>query len=422
MKKEKMLVRNIGLLVNVEKGENRRRVSGRDMQRLSSIDHAALIVEDGMIGWYGPEKELPLQDHSYDCEINAGGGMVLPSFCDSHTHVLFAAPREQELFDRLNGLSYSEISAKGGGILNSARKLEQMSDEELLRDASRRLLRMMWGGTGTVEIKSGYGLTPHQEIRMLRLIRKLQQELPLTIRTTFLGAHAVPGHFRNDPDRYVDQIINEMLPQVGEEELADFVDVFCEQGFFTVPQTERICEAAHRYGLLPRLHANQFTHSGAIACAIRQNALSVDHLEVMNEEEIGQLAVSNTIPTLLPGCSFFMNTPYPPARRLIDSGLPVALASDYNPGTNPSGDMKFVVSLACLKMQMSVQEAIQAATLNGAAALGLSATHGSIGKGKRADFFITHPMPSLEYIPYAYTDPMVDGVVLGGELIEDTGF
>lgn len=417
-----MLVRNIGLLVNVEKEENRLRVNGRAMQQLPVIENAALIVEEGLIKWYGSELDLPKHLIPYDCEINAGGGMVIPSFCDSHTHVLFAAPREQEFFDRLNGLSYGEISAKGGGILNSARKLELMSDEELLRDATNRLLQMLWDGTGTVEIKSGYGLIPAQEIRMLRLIRQLQRELPMTIRATFLGAHAIPGPFRNNPDMYVDQIIKEMLPQVAEEKLADFVDVFCEAGFFTVPQTERILDAANQYGLRPRIHANQFTHSGAIGCAIRQGALSVDHLEVMNDEEIAALALSDTIPVLLPGCSFFMNAPYPPARQLIDAGLPVALASDYNPGTNPSGNMKFVLSLACLKMQMSVGEAIQAATLNGAAALQLSATHGSIGKGKRADFFITRPMPSLEYIPYAYTEPMVDGVVLGGELIEDHCF
>lgn len=422
MNNDKMLVRNIGLLVNIEQGENRQRVCGSDMRHMASIESAALIVENGLITWYGPEKELPKQDVAYDSEIDAGGGMVIPSFCDSHTHVLFAASREHELFDRINGLSYAEINARGGGILNSARKLAQTSDEELLDNTTRHLMRMMWGGTGTVEIKSGYGLTPMQEIRMLRLIRKLQKELPLTIRATFLGAHAIPEAFRDHPDKYVDQIIHEMLPQIGEEGLADFVDVFCEHGFFTVPQTERIFEAARQYGLRPRLHTNQFTHTGGVACAVAQQALSVDHLEVLNDQEIEELVGAYPIPVLLPGAAFFMNTAYPPARKMINAELPVALASDYNPGTNPSGDMKFVLSLACLKMQMSIQEAIQAATLNGAAALGLSASHGSIGKGKRADFFITRRIPSLEYIPYAYTEPMVDGVVLNGVLIEHTGF
>lgn len=423
--KTRILIRNIGLLVNVRDSAL---VRGHEMQDLRCISDGAMIIRDGVIEWFGAENELPAQQQEppfyqevpFDSVINAEGGMVIPAFCDSHTHLLYPASREQEMADRLNGMSYAEISARGGGILHSARKMERISDEELLRDAEERLDNILRTGTGTVEIKSGYGLSVSQELRMLRLIRKLKERSPLTICATFLGAHAFPPAYQEHPDQYVEILIGEMIPQVAEEGLAEFVDVFCEKGFFSVAHTERILESATRYGLKPRLHTNQFTHSGGILSAIRHHALSVDHLEVMNEHEIALLTYSSVIPTLLPGCAFFMDSPYPPARAMIDAGLPVALASDFNPGTNPSGDMKFVLSLACLKMKLTVAEALQAATLNGAAALGLGGSRGSIAVGKRADLMITRPLASPEMIPYAYTDPMVRHMMLGGAIMAPT--
>lgn len=416
-KTQRSLIIGIRRLVNVDDGWN------EQMSHLPVIEGAALLIEAGKIARYGKEetlkKELAAEGilQSITEIIDIGGGDILPSYCDSHTHLLFPTSRETELFDRLRGLSYEEISKRGGGILNSARKMESTSDEELLENALMRLDQLVRNGTGTVEIKSGYGLTPVQEIRMLRLIKELKKHTPLTICATFLGAHAFPEPFREKRDAYVEQIISEMLPVVAKENLAEFVDVFCEKGFFSVEQTERILMASKSLGLIPRLHANQFTHSGAIGCAVRQGAITVDHLEVMNDEEIELLKHSRTMPTLLPGCAFFMSSPYPPARKMIDAGLQVVLASDFNPGTNPSGDMKFMISLACLKMGMCVSEAIQASTRNGAKALLLGDSHGSIGIGKRADLQILKPLPSLEYIPYAYTEPLVKGVILGGNLL-----
>lgn len=426
--KKIILIYHIGLLVQVETEQASIPApfrAGKAMEHIRSIANAALLICDGVIIRFGPEQEIRqlIQDGGsgqplpVDQEIDAGGGMVFPAFCDSHTHAMFPASREQELFDRLHGLSYGEISARGGGILNSAKKMEHLSDEYLLTSTLKRINCMMRSGTGTIEIKSGYGLSPKQEIRILRLIKQLQKLTPVTLCATFLGAHAFPQEFREHPEKYVDQIIEEMLPAIAEEKLAQYADVFCEKGFFSVEQTERIFEAALQYGLRPRIHANQFTHSGAIGSAAKYRAISADHLEVLDDEEMLELKQSGTIATLLPGCAFFMNSPYPPARQMIDAGLPVALATDYNPGTNPSGDMKFVISLACLKMGMSVNEAITAATLNGAAALDLSYSRGTIATGKRADLFITSPIPSLEYIPYAYTDPLIEKMMIGGEWV-----
>jgi len=413
-----MVITNIKKLVQVEESL-RTKVCGQDMGVLTCIDNAFLMIENECIKDFGTMEQLPAVAAGTDV-VDAKGGMVFPSFCDSHTHIVYAGSREIEYIDKIRGLSYEEIAKRGGGILNSAQRLHETSEDELFAQAMTRINEIMHFGTGAVEIKSGYGLNTEDELKMLRVIQRLKANSPLTIKATFLGAHAVPAEYKHRQSDYVDLIINEMIPQIAAEDLADYIDVFCEQGFFTIEDTERILMAGLHYGLLPKIHANQMAHSGGIQTGVKYGALSVDHLDYTGEEEIKCLLDSETMPTLLPGSNFFLTVPYPPARTMIDAGLPVALASNYNPGSSPAGDMKFMLSLACIQMRMTPEEAINATTINGAYAMGISDTHGSIARGKAANLFITKPIPSYEFMPYAFTTPLVDRMVLNGELIQKT--
>lgn len=409
----KLLVKNIRSLVGVEY-MSKLRLQGRQMTELNTIDNAWLLVKDGRFAQFGSvEDGMPLLE-DIDEIVDAEGGMVLPSWCDSHTHIVFAGSREREFVDKINGLSYEEIARRGGGILNSADLLHQTSEEELYSQAMRRLDEVIHKGTGCIEIKSGYGLNLEDELKMLRVIKRMKETSRAKIVSTFLGAHAVARGMSQD--EYVSLVVDEMIPEVGRQQLADFVDVFCDRGFFTPKDTTRILEAAAKWGMRPKIHADELASSGGVEVGVKHGALSVDHLESMTEEEIEILRGTDTMPTVLPGTSFFLNMPYGKARKMIDAGLGVAVASDYNPGSTPSGDMKFVVSLACIKLRLQPNEAINAATLNGAYAMGLSAEYGSIAKGKVANFFITHPVPSVDFIPYAYTTPIVKKVVLAGEM------
>ena len=408
-----MLIKNIKTLVGILP-QGVLRLCGSEMNTLSTLDNAYLMVEDGLIKEFGKMEECP--DYRGET-IDASGKMVFPSFCDSHTHIVFAGSREGEFLDKINGLSYEEIAKRGGGILNSARLLHKTSEYELYRQALRRLKMVIGFGTGAIEIKSGYGLSTEDELKMLRVIKRLSQATPATVKATFLGAHAFPQEYKNGrEDEYIDLLCNEMLPKVAEQQLAEYVDVFCDKGFFTVEQTARILETAQKYGIRGKIHANELDFSGGVQVGVRYNALSVDHLESSGEKEIEALKGSETMPTGLPGCSFFLNLPYAPLKQMINSGLSVALATDFNPGSTPSGNMKMVLSLACIKMRLTPAQAINAATINGAYALGISNTHGSITTGKRANLFITTEIPSIAYIPYSYTEPMVDTVILNGKI------
>lgn len=406
-----LLIRNIDTLVLAETSP-RPFMAGADMQALPRIDHAYLLVEGGRFRAFGPMAECPERAGEV---IDAGGRFVFPSWCDSHTHLVFAASRELEFVDRIRGLSYEEIARRGGGILNSARRLREAPEEELLASAYERLREIQAFGTGAVEIKSGYGLTLESELKMLRVIRRLKEMAPMPVKATFLGAHALPPEYRDKRDGYLRLIIEEMLPRIAGEGLADYIDAFCEKGFFTVAETEQLMEAGARYGLKAKVHVNQFNSLGAVAACVRHGALSVDHLEVASDEDIESLKGSATMPTLLPSAPFFLNGHYQPARRLIGAGLPVALATDYNPGSTPSGKMQFVLSLACIKCGMLPEEAVCAATLNGARAMELEQEYGSIAVGKVANFFITRPMPSLAYLPYAFGSDLVERAFLKGE-------
>jgi imidazolonepropionase len=406
-----VLIRNIKGLVQVRE-QTILRVAGNAMAVLPIIENAFLHLKDGVILAYGKMEEMPSLQANHT--IDATGRFVFPSFVDSHTHLVFAASREEEFVMKIKGATYAEIAAKGGGILNSARKLQQTSEDELFERSLARAHEIIKTGTGTVEIKSGYGLTTHDELKMLRVAKRIGKETPLTVKTTFLGAHAVPAD--KSKEDYVQQIIEEMIPAVAEEKLADFIDVFCEQGFFTVEDTERIVEEGKRFGMQPRIHANQLHRSGGVQVGVKTNALSVDHLENIGDEEIEALKHSNVMPTALPGAAFFLGLPFPPARLLIDAGLPLAIASDYNPGSAPSGNMSLMVAFACIKMKMTPEEAINAATINTAAALGVQHTHGSITKGKAANIFITKPMPSLAFLPYSFGSNLIETVILNGKL------
>jgi imidazolonepropionase len=410
--KKMLLITNIKKLVLVEE-KPWQWVAGADMATLPCLDNAFLLIEKGIIKDFGTMDKAPTGVNS----IDATGRMVFPSFCDSHTHLVYAGSREIEYSDKIRGLSYEEIAQRGGGILNSARQLHHTSEEELYKQALIRIHELIELGTGAVEIKSGYGLNTTDELKMLRVIKKLKETTPVTIRSTFLGAHAVPEAYKGQQSAYVDLIINEMLPQVAAEKLVDYIDVFCDKGFFTVEDTERLLAAGLKYGLLGKIHANELAYSRGIQTGVKYGALSVDHLEFTGKDEIACLLPSKTMPTLLPGAAFFLGMNYPPARAMIDTGLPIALASDYNPGSSPSGDMRFVLSLACIKMKMLPEEAIQATTLNGAYAIGISSTHGSITRGKIANVFLTKPIPSYEFMPYAYTSKLVDKVILNGAVI-----
>jgi imidazolonepropionase len=388
--------------------------SGKEMLNLAVINNAWLSCKDGIIEDFGEMKTIPrnLIDSS-DEWIDASGRIVLPSFCDPHTHIVYAGSREKEFVMKIQGMSYEEIAQKGGGILNSAALLHDTSEDELYQQSVPRIREIMKMGTGAVEIKSGYGLNTADEIKMLRVIRRLKENFPIVIRATFLGAHAIPAEYKKDQDAYVDIIISEMIPLVAAQDLADFIDVFCEEGFFTPANTERILTAGMKYGLKPKIHANELGFSGGIQVGVKYDALSVDHLEYTGEREIELLKNSDTMPTILPGTSFFLGLPYAPARKMIDSGLPVALASDYNPGSSPSGNMKFILSLACTQLQMLPAEAINAATLNAAYAMGVEDILGTITPGKRANLIITDVVPSVDFLPYAFGSDLIWKVMLG---------
>lgn len=408
----KLLVTNIDILAGIG-CDGKRCLKGDEMARIDIIEHAYLYVEDGRIAAYGKRGDMPQID-SDTTVVDAEGGAVLPSFCDSHTHIVYAGSREGEFVDKIRGLSYAEIAKRGGGILNSADRLHELSEDELYTQAMKRVDEVIRKGTGAMEIKSGYGLNLEDELKMLRVIRRVKETSPVKVVANFLGAHAVGRAFAGRQKEYVDHVINDMLPAVAKENLADFIDVFCDEGFFTPEETRRILKAGEKYGLRGKIHAEELAVSGGVDVAVECDALSVDHLEAMDDHDIELLKNTNTIPTALPGTSFFLNMPFAPARKMIEAGLPMAIASDYNPGSTPSGDMKFAVSLACIKMRLMPAEAINAATLNSACAMGLSEDYGSITKGKVANFYITAPIPSIDFIPYAYTTPIIRRIFLKG--------
>lgn len=389
-------------------------VRGQEMSDLPILPNAYLIISKGRIHSYGSMDDFPSETQAHQ-RINASEKFVIPSFVDSHTHLVFAATREEEFVMKIKGATYAEIAAHGGGILNSAKKLQAISEDELFERSLIRAWEIIRTGTGTVEIKSGYGLTPQDECKMLRVARRIGRETPLTVKTTFLGAHAVPADMSKSS--YMKQIIEEMIPAIARENLADYIDVFCEDGFFSMQETEQIVEEGKKHGMIPRIHANQLARSGGVQVGIKTGAISVDHLENIGEEEIQLLSKSATMPVALPGAAFFLNLPFTPARQMIDAGLPIGIASDYNPGSSPSGNMPLMISLACIKMKMTPEEAINATTINTAYTLGLSATLGSITPGKLANVFITNPIPSLAVLPYSFGNNPVSQVILNGKLI-----
>lgn len=407
-----ILIHNIQSLVQITNPENA--LSGAAMQSLEKLDNAWILLENQLIKDFGTTDKCP--DRA-DQIIDAHGGMVFPSWCDSHTHLVYAGSREGEFVDRIHGLTYEEIARRGGGILNSAKKLQNTPEAVLYDQAWQRLQEVQSYGTGAIEIKSGYGLSKEGELKMLRVIRKLKENSSLQIKATFLGAHALPLAYKANRAAYIQLLIDEILPQIADEGLADYIDVFCEKVAFSVAETEQLMEAGARYGLKPKIHTNQFNCMGGIQAAVKYGAISVDHLEVINDEEVNCLLGSGTIGTLLPSAPFFINDHYPPARKMLDAGMQIALATDFNPGSTPSGRMPFVLSLACIKMRMSPEEAINAATINGAYAMELGKQLGSIAKGKIANLFITKPIPSIAYVPYSFGSNLVEKVILNGQLI-----
>lgn len=420
------LIKNIACLVNVR--EENSLIRGEDLSNLPTIQNAYLVIEDGKIAAYGkmselknPKSEIPrlpyAQGNPKFETLDANNAYVLPCWCDSHTHLVFAASREEEFVDKIKGLSYADIAAKGGGILNSANKLNAMSEDELFNLAKQRLNEVIQLGTGAIEIKSGYGLSVEGELKMLRVIQRLKQSSSIPVKVTFLGAHAYPVQYKNNHEAYIKLIVDEMLPNIAKEDLADFIDVFCEEGFFSADEMKRICEAGMKYNLKPKLHVNQLNGIGGIKAAIALNALSVDHLETINDDEILQLSNSETIATLLPTAAYFLRMNYPSARKLIDANCAVALASDFNPGSSPSGNMNNVVSMACIQMRMLPEEAINAAAINGAYAMELQNEVGSITVGKKANLIFTKPISSLAYLPYAFGNNLIDQVMIDGEFI-----
>lgn len=415
-----LLITNIKVLVQTG-DEQPGMVAGKEMSELGSVQNAFVLCSDGLISDFGSMDEInPALLNRNDDEIttvDATGKFVFPSFCDSHTHLVYSGSREQEFTDRIRGLSYEEIARRGGGILNSARLLHNTPEDELFDQSSVRIKEIMRQGTGAVEIKSGYGLNTEGELKMLRVIRRLRDTFPIEIRSTFLGAHALPYEYKDNREDYIDLIINEMIPLVASEGLAEYIDVFCDTGFFSVGETERILMAGIKYGLTPKIHANELDYSGGVQTGVRYDALSVDHLERSGDAEIEALLDTGTMPTLLPGSALFLGLPDPPARRMIDAGLPVALASDYNPGSSPSGNMKLVMSLGCIKLKMLPGEVINAVTINTAYAMGISDTHGSITRGKVANLFITKEMPTYEFFPYAYGSDLIETIILKGHII-----
>jgi len=420
------LITDIHLLVNVR--EENKLLRGSELGKLPIIVNAWLLIEDGIIAGHGKMEQLPSGGHRSPAMLNAEGASVLPAWCDSHTHLVFAASRENEFIDKIKGLTYSEIAAKGGGILNSAKKLNETSENELFNLAWKRLEEVSKMGTGAIEIKSGYGLTVEGELKMLRVIKKLKEKSKLSIKATFLGAHTYPLEYKENHQGYIDLLINKMLPVIAKEKLADYIDVFCETGFFSTEETEMICRAGMSYGLKPKIHVNQLNSIGGIETGIKLNALSLDHLETMTDEDIRLLAKASpptgggglegaTIGTLLPTAAFFLRMPFQPARKLIDAGCAIALASDYNPGSSPSGNMNLVVAMSCIQMKMLPEEAINAATINGAFSMELQHEVGSITIGKKANLIFTKPIPSLAYLPYSFGDNLIDKVMINGEFI-----
>lgn len=414
----RILIKNIKELVQVLEPQVKK-ISGNEMANLSTIKDAWLAIENDLIVGFGKMQDWEgISDWTNLEVIDATGKMVFPTWCDSHTHIVFAATREEEFVDRIKGLTYQEIAAKGGGILNSAKKLQTKTEEELYQDALKRIHEIQQMGTGAVEIKSGYGLSVDAELKMLRVIKKLKQTTEIAIKATFLGAHAIPTEYKENRKAYIDLIINEMLPKIKDEQLADYIDVFCETNYYTTEETDRILTAGAKYGLTPKIHVNQFTSIGGIQVGIKHNARSVDHLEVMTDNDISDLSKSGVMPTLLPSCSFFLRIPYAPARDLINKGLPIALATDFNPGSTPSGNMNFVLSLACINYKITPEEAINAATINAAYAMGLENTHGSITIGKKATIFITKEVPSIAFLPYYFGSNQIEQVIINGKLIK----
>ena len=413
----KLLLENIKELVQVETDPIAFR-SGKEMAKVDTIKNAFLIIRDEIIDEFGPMSELKdkYSDDDLLVEIDCSDRLVYPSFCDSHTHLVYPAPRDKEFVDRIKGLSYEEIARRGGGILNSAKLLHEMSQEELYSSAMERVIEIMKMGTGAVEIKSGYGLNTADELKMLRVIRWIRETAPICVRSTFLGAHAIPLEYKSKPSEYVDIVINEMIPQVAADELADYIDVFCDRGFFSVEDTERILMAGMKYGLRPKIHANELGLTGGVQAGVKYNALSVDHLEFIEEDEIAALQGTETMPTVLPGAAYFLGMKLSPVREMIDAGLPIALASDFNPGSSPSGNMSLISAMGCIKYKMLPEEVINATTLNSAYAMGLSESYGSIAKGKIANLFITSEMPGIEYLPYSYGSNLIETVILNGEV------
>jgi len=408
-----ILITNIKELLQVRES-GIAKISGKEMATLPLLENSWLLLEENMIKDFGTMDTCPaLTDTEV---IDATGRAVLPAWCDSHTHIVYAGNRVQEFVDRINGLSYEEIANRGGGILNSAKKLNETTEDELFEQSKARLEEVMRQGTGAVEIKSGYGLTVEGELKMLRVIKRLKETYPVAIKATFLGAHAFPAEYKENHSGYIDLIINEMLPAIAKENLADYIDAFLETGYFSVVETERIMEAGKKYGLPAKIHVNQFTAIDGIAACVKHNAVSVDHLEIVTDEDIEALKGTDTMPVALPTCSFFISIPYTPARKMLEAGLPLALATDFNPGTTPSGNMNLVLATACIKMKMTPEEAINAATLNGAYAMGLSETHGSITKGKRANLIITKPVASYYQLPYAFGSNLIEHVIIEGKV------
>ena len=415
---KKILIKNIDKLFTVS--NNSKLKKGLDMKKLPFIENAWIIINDDLIFDFGHMKDWKGIDNWNEFEIiDAENGTVLPSWCDSHTHIVFSGSREQEFVDKINGLSYEEIAKKGGGILNSSMVIKNTTEEELYQQSMIRINEVIKGGTGAIEIKSGYGLETEQEIKMLRVIKRIKETSPITVKSTFLGAHAVPIRYKNDPDEYVRIVTDEMIPQISKEELADYIDVFCDKGFFTVDQTEKILKTGLNYGLKGKIHANELAYSGGIQVGVKMGAISVDHLEFTSDKEINCLKESKTIPTLLPSTAFFLGLDYPPARKMIDSGLPIALASDYNPGSSPSGNIEFIFSLACIKLKMNPEEVINALTINGAHAMELQNEFGSIEKGKKANLIITKKIPSIAFIPYSFGKSLINKVIIEGKLYND---
>lgn len=414
----KLLIKNIKSLIQVRESASLLKVSGAEMKQLPTLDNAYLAMEDGLIVDFGKMEDWPgITDWSNLQVIDASDKLVFPCWCDSHTHLVYAGTREGEFVDRINGLTYEEIANRGGGILNSAKKLHQSSEEELIESALSRINQVIRMGTGAIEIKSGYGLSFESELKMLRVIKKIKEESTIPVKATFLGAHAIPAIYKENRKEYLKLITEKMLPVIADQGLADFIDVFCDRGFFTPDETSEILEAGWKYNIRPKIHANELDYSGGIQVGVKHNALSVDHLEFTGDDEIKALLGTETMPTLLPSTAFFLKLHYAPARKMIDSGLPVALATDFNPGSSPSGNMPFVLSLACIHMNMDPEEAINAATINSAYAMGVSETNGTISPGRNASFFITQPASSPALIPYAFGSNLVNRRFINGKEI-----